>query len=333
MKLRKVGEQALLKHIKEKFYKTDKKILIGIGDDTAAIQPDNSKVLLLTTDSLVEGSHFILEKVPPFNIGWKAICANLSDIASMGGTPLFALVNIGIDKNKSFFFFDKLLEGINNLAKIYKTKIVGGDIIHSEKLFISITLIGEIERENIMQISKAKDNDLIFITDYLGNSTAGFKIIMEGNSNLIKKYKNTLVKAHLLPFPKIFEGQLLSKLKYITSCTDLSDSLSQELIKLSNIWGKGIIIEENALPISPELLQYCNEQNINPLELIFGGGEDFQLLFTLPSHYKQSLINTTVKKKLKITQIGTISSKTNRVLLQKSNGKLVEIKKIGFEHF
>ena len=171
-KLQDIGEFGLIKRIADKEKISDKDVVVGIGDDTAVLKYKKNLYLLLTTDMLVEDVHFN-QKATPFQIGWKALAVNISDIAAMGGIPKYGLVSLGLKKNTSLKFVDELYRGIKTIAKRFDVQIVGGDTVSSSKLVINIALTGEVEKKYLTLRKGAKIGDKIYVTGRLGGSIIG----------------------------------------------------------------------------------------------------------------------------------------------------------------
>ena len=197
MKLKDIGEFGLIDLIKRKIFSKGKDVILGIGDDTAILKSAKNKLQLLTTDALVEKVHFDLKYFPLDAIGWKSMVANLSDIAAMGGMPKAALVTLGINNRFEVEEILSLFSGISRAAKKFGCPIVGGDVVFSPRtLFISISILGEAKKENIVKRSGAKVGDLIAVTGDLGSSLAGLKYLKKN-----KKSRSAAVKKFLFPLP------------------------------------------------------------------------------------------------------------------------------------
>jgi len=280
----------------------DKKVVKGIGEDTAVVKISKDRFLLLTSDMLIEDVHFKIKEATPFQIGWKALGCSLSDIASMGGNPLYALISLGIPKDISFNFIKDIYSGIEKLANIFKVSIIGGDTNRAEKLIIDIFLLGEAKNKVIYR-SGAKVNDIIGVTGKLGNS-----------------YK---LKKHLKFMPRIKEANFLVNNFRINSMIDISDGLSSDLFHLLQESNKGAIIFAENIPLNKgaKIEQALNE------------GEDFELLFTLPE--KEARIFSKKKSKIGIpvSFIGKVIEDKGRIWLYSKKGKLEEIFPKGYSHF
>ncbi len=173
MKMEEIGEFGLIERLAKNFSPDDPRVIAGIGDDAAVIKTKGNKFALFTIDTLVENIHFTLDALTPYQIGWKALAANLSDIAAMGGLPQYALISLGLKPGTSIKFVDGLYRGIKTLAGKYGVSIVGGDTVQSpHQLTITIALSGEVEKKHLVLRSGARAGDRILVTGDLGASAA-----------------------------------------------------------------------------------------------------------------------------------------------------------------
>jgi len=288
-------EKEFIKIIKETLnLKEDNNIKIGIGDDAAIVSGLGDQIVC--SDSIIEGVHFDLNYFSLEDVGWKSIAINQSDIASMGGEPKFFTVSCGFPKNFTNDDVKKIAKGIKSACDNNGGKVVGGDIILSEKIFISISSIGEIHGNNFMTRSSAKPGEKIAVTGTLGNSAAGLKLIKDG----IKE--NIFSSFHLRPAPKIKTGVLLSK-NGINCCMDISDGLHNDLINLCDSSKVSALIKIENIPVSGELKNMFPD---NYHDIAINGGEDFELLFTfndLPKDLLDEIIIIGEVKEINSNQI------------------------------
>jgi thiamine-monophosphate kinase len=327
MKISQIGEFDLIDLIERRIFSKDKRVLVNIGDDAAVIKPSKDKLLIFTTDTLMEKVHFDLKYFTFEQIGWKAMAANLSDIAAMGGLPKFALVTIGLPVSISVENVISIYDGMNEVAKRYKCKVIGGDTLFSPKgIFISIALLGEVEKKFLVKRKGARKGDLICVTGDLGEAEAGLEFL--------KKYprkKPTLVKKHLTPFPRINEARTLVKNLKISSMIDISDGLSSELFHLTEENNLGAIIYEEKIPISPNGIKAGNLLKRSPLLWALSSGEEYELLFTIKKKELTKLEK--IKEKVKVSVIGEMLEKKEGIFLMERSGKKRKLTKTGFIHF
>ena len=327
MKIEKVGEFGLIELLKKRIVYQDKGVLVNIGDDAAVIKSSKDKLLIFTTDTLVEKVHFDLRYSTFKQIGWKAMVANLSDIAAMGGLPKFALVTVGLPKSISAENVISTYDGITAIGRRYKCKVVGGDTVFSpEGLFVSIALLGEVEKKFLVKRSGAKNGDLICVTGDLGEAQAGLELLKKE-----PRKRSSLTRKHLNPLPRIDEARTLVRDFRISSMIDISDGLSSELFHLTEENNLGAIIYEEKIPISPKCIRAGSLLGRAPLLWALSSGEEYELLFTVSRKELQYLER--VKRKVKASLIGEMVGKKEGVVLQRKSGKKTKLVKTGFKHF
>ncbi len=285
-----------------------------VGDDAAKFEL--REIQIVSTDSFVVGEHFG-SYFTPYDMGYKALAASISDIAACGGTPRYALVSVGL-KNGDMEFVKGIYEGVKTVSEIYGVKIIGGDTTKSNTVFINVVIIGETKR--FIGRGGAQAGDIICVTGEIGSSAGGLIALQNG-------IESVLTKKHLNPLPRVKEGQELAN--YATSMIDISDGL---LIDLSHILEDSQVearIWKTKIPISKEVRQIANKLSISLMDFVMNGGEDFELLFAIP---KDKL--NEAKKKVDFTEIGEIikvKSQKSKVKIMDEEGNEIHIK--GFDHF
>jgi thiamine-monophosphate kinase len=319
MNISEVGEIELIKNIARKTKLFSKDIVEGIGDDTAVIKFDKKHYLLLTTDTLVEDDHFNIKWFRPEQIGAKAIESNISDIAAMGGFPKYALISLTLPKETNINFFNKLYNGMNSISRKYKISIIGGNLSSGNKISITVSLIGFVEKKNLCLRSNAKVNDLILVTGTLGNSRAGLELLKA-------KKKGKSINYYLNPKSRLEWSKLLKK--YANAMEDVSDGLSSEVINICNASKVGAIIYKDLIPLNKNTLKDSKKLKKDPYNYALYGGEDFELVFTINKNKLNSL--NKLKNKIKFTVVGKILPKKKGIhLFDKGKKKL----RYGYEHF
>lgn len=328
MQLRKIGEFGLIDLIRRKVFTKDKRVVLNIGDDAAVLKSSPGKLLIFTTDTMMERVHFDLRYCSFKDIGWKSMAANLSDIAAMGGIPLAGLVSLGLPKRIKVEQVLELYSGMKILSSRFRCPIVGGDIFSSPQgLVVTISLLGEVEKSLFRTRGGARVGDLIYVTGDLGEAEAGLKILRKS-----KAKKNSITKKHLTPYPRIAESRLLVKNLKITSMIDVSDGLSSDLHHICEESNKGALIYAEKIPISQRIMEVCRPLKIPPLNLALSSGEEYELLFTLSPKEDEKLKKIT-KGKFKISLIGEIMNKKEGVKILDLDGKIKGLKRTGYTHF
>jgi len=287
----KYGEFGLIKHLTEKFKLTNESTLKGVGDD-AAVLDYKDKQILVTTDLLLEGVHFDLVYVPLKHLGYKSAVVNFSDIYAMNGQPKQITVSLGVSKRFSVEDIEELYAGIKLACDTYGVDLIGGDTSASlTGLCISITCIGEGEKENIVYRNGARENDLICVSGDLGSAYMGLqllereKIVFNANSEAQPDFdgKDYILQRQLKPEARkdIIEALAKSGIKP-TSMMDVSDGLSSELMHICSQSNTGCRVYEDKIPITYQAAAMAEELNMNIVTAALNGGEDYELLFTVP---------------------------------------------------
>ncbi|MBP2651129.1 MAG: thiL [Firmicutes bacterium] len=280
MKLSELGEFGLIDLIKENAVVDPTSLVVGIGDDAAVYVPERGKLELLTTDMLVEKVHFDLTTTSPWQLGYKAVAVNLSDIAAMGGKPCHIVVSLGLPEELPAEFVVNLYKGIKEICREFSVNLVGGDTVSSPLgLVINVTVAGEVEPARLLRRSGAKIGDLVVVTGSLGNSACGLDLLIRRGWEDYE-YAWPLVTAHLTPRPQVAVGQNLAT-RGATSANDISDGLASEANELAKASGFGIKLYSDKIPLSPELIEGAALLGKRPLDYALYGGEDYQLVFTI----------------------------------------------------
>ncbi len=288
----KYGEFGLIKHLTDKIKLSNSSSVKGIGDD-AAVLDYKEKQVLVTTDLLLEGIHFDLTYVPLKHLGYKAAIVNFSDIYAMNGLPKQITVSLGISKRFSVEDLEEIYAGILLACEVYGVDLIGGDTSSSlTGLAISITCIGEGEKEKIVYRNGAKDTDLICVTGNLGSAYMGLqllereKMVFQGNNNesIQPNFdgKEYILQRQLKPEAQkdIIENLEKNGIKP-TAMMDISDGLSSELFHICKQSNVGCRIFEDKLPINLQAVEMAAELNMNIVTAVLNGGEDYELLFTV----------------------------------------------------
>jgi thiamine-monophosphate kinase len=283
------GEFGLIKHLTEKFEIQNASTLIGVGDD-AAVLDYKDKQILVTTDLLLEGVHFDLVYVPLKHLGYKAAIVNFSDIYAMNGQPKQITVSLGVSKRFSVEDLEELYAGIQLACKTYNVDLVGGDTSASlTGLTISITCLGEAEKEKIVYRNGAKPNDLICVTGDLGSAYMGLqllereKIVFSANTEAQPDFddRDYILQRQLKPEArKDIIKALADKGIVPTSMMDISDGLSSELLHICTQSNVGCRVYEDKIPINYQAVVMAEELNMSIVTAALNGGEDYELLFT-----------------------------------------------------
>jgi len=286
-----LGEFGLIDHLTKSFDIKHSSTLKGIGDDGAVLDFKDKKVVV-STDLLVEGVHFDLSYMPLKHLGYKAVVVNLSDIAAMNAKPTQITVSIAVSNRFPLEALEELFNGIALAAKTYNIDVIGGDTTSSQKgLIISITVLGEANEDEIVYRNGAKENDLIVVSGDLGSAYMGLQVL-EREKQVFQVNPNNqpdldaytyLIERQLKPEARTDIKELLEKLEVKpTSMIDISDGLSSELIHICKQSNVGCNLFEEKIPVDPQFIDVCEEFNIDSTTIALNGGEDYELLFTIP---------------------------------------------------
>ena len=293
-----LGEFGLIERFRKQI-RTDPSVIKGSGDDCAVIKFSPDKYLLFTCDMIVEKVDFLAQDKPEL-IGRKALSLSISDIAACGGIPRYCLISMGLPKNTALKEVDGIYRGIKKLAQKFKINLVGGDLSRSGRITIDVSMLGLVEKKYLVLRSGAKKGDIIFVTGSLGGSMLG---------------------KHLKFMPRLKEARLLVENFKINSMIDISDGLIQDLGHILKQSQAGAIIYENLIPLSNQA---------KDLNDAFYGGEDFELLFTLPRNQAGRLSR---KRWPGFKPIGEIVNKKYGLRLIDKKGREKVLCAKGFTHF
>ena len=325
MKVWELGEFGLIERIAGIVGKASRHdLILGIGDDAAAWRTDKS-IQIGTTDILIQDVHFNLNTATWIELGWKALAVNISDIAAMGGTPSFALVSLGLPAETEAQNVDELYLGMKEIAAKFDVDIVGGNISRAPVVIIDVTVIGKAS-DALLTRSGAVPGDQIAVTGYLGQAAAGLKML-KSKRKFNSKTTALFRKAHLRPYPRVAEGQILVQ-HGVKSAIDLSDGLISDLTHICQASRVGARVWIDKLPIHA-LLKSAFEKEA--LRLTLSGGEDYELLLTARREVIEKLKNV---MSTPITVIGEIlSDDPGKVTLLDEQGKEVKLVQGGWDHF
>lgn len=301
----------------------DKHLLIGIGDDAAAWQGDES-IQLATVDSFIEGVHFPSGLAPWKELGWKALAVNLSDIAAMGGLPRYALVSLALPDSTEVSDVTALYKGMLELAGQYGVAIVGGDTSSAPLVAIIITILGASPKKQLLTRSTASPGELVAVTGYLGAAAAGLEMLRQ-RLTFDRQAAELFKQAFLHPSPRIAEGQLLVE-QGVKTAIDISDGLISDLGQIGKASKVGARIEAERVPIEPMVKANFSQ---GALELALSGGEDYELLFTAGA---KVIDRVKQAASCPITVIGEIIAGEGVTVVDRQ-GKPLPIDRVGWEHF
>ncbi len=286
-----LGEFGLIEHLTKHFEINQPSTLKGIGDDAAVLDFKDKKVVV-STDIMVEGVHFDLAYMPLKHLGYKAVVTNVSDICAMNAKATQITVSIAVSNRFPLEALEELYEGITLASNEYKVDVIGGDTTSSQKgLIISITVLGEADAEEIVYRNGAKPTNLLVVTGDIGAAYMGLQVLerekqvfqVNPNSQPDLELYTYLIERQLKPEARKDVRTLLHALEIKpTAMIDISDGLSSEIIHLCKQSNVGCNLYEDKLPLDPQFMNVCEEFDIDSTTVAINGGEDYELLFTIP---------------------------------------------------
>jgi thiamine-monophosphate kinase len=327
-----LSETALITAMARKFGPAPPQVIVGIGDDCAAVRLNGADYLLWTVDTLVEGVHFDLAYTSLFQLGWKSLAVNLSDIAAMGGEPRHALLSFAWPPGRDHRLALEFAAGLAQAAREYGVAVIGGDTVAAPQgLVVTVTLTGQVPADQMLRRSGAQADDVIFVTGPLGEAAAGLEILRQG-LDLAPDLREPLVEAHLLPRPQLKAGRVLARQGLATALIDTSDGVATDLYHICQASGVGARLQAASVPVSPRVQTAAPHLRREPLNLALTGGEDYLLLFTAPPKSEARLARAFTTAGLPAPlALGRIVP-GNRVILETAGGE-ADISGKGYDHF
>lgn len=308
------GEFALIERIARRY--TDPRVIEGIGDDCALLDLPAGR-LLVTTDMMVEGDHFRTDWSTPRQIGAKLMESNVSDIVCKGGTPDFAFLSICLTKATSVEFMDGFYAGLYESAERHGVKLLGGDTTHGDRHVLNLTLLGSAGARTPLR-SGARPGDLLCVTGQLGGSTAGLKLLLRGVPGDLDDHLNPRCRT-------VAEGRIIAR--HATAAIDVSDGLGSETRHIAGRSACGAVIRREAIPLSASTREAAARLGLDPYDFALYGGEDFEIVFTLPPEHLAPLRADFGD----FTVVGEMRPAAEGIWLETGGGR--EALKAGYDHF
>jgi len=325
MSLSAIGEFGLIDRIQTIIGTMPNDVLLGPGDDTAVYRPTPGKEQLITTDGLTEGIHFDLAYTPFLSLGKKAIAANLSDIAAMGGLPRYAVVTLAIPVAWQTENVEQLISGMVCCADVHGCKIIGGDITGSKSGgFISITITGEVESGRAVKRSTAAEGDLLCLSGPVGSARTGLEVLKSG---VDREEFNQSIKKFLEPCPRVALAAQLAEKQLVTSMIDISDGLSSEIIHICQSSSVGCVLSGDDVPINSETAIWAEKTQQALLPFALESGEEYELLFTVSPDADTAFLSENG-----VYIIGKMQPESAGIIVQQE-GREFELQGTGWNHF
>jgi thiamine-monophosphate kinase len=311
-------------------------VVLGLGDDAALVEM-GSHLGILTADMLVEGIHFNRETVSASDVGYKALAVNVSDVAAMGGSPRYGLVSLALPEDVEASWVVELYGGLRDAAAEYAMAVVGGDTSRSDRLVVSVAVTGEVARGGAVTRSGAKPGDRIVVTGGLGASAGGLKLLQAPPHDVAQavstEWGRSLVQTHLRPAARVGEGQTLAQ-SGATAMMDISDGLAKDLGRLCEASGVGATVILADVPVALSLKELADViPEVDPLMLALEGGEDYELLASLPpTAVRRAGSKLAERFGTQLTNIGEIRAEHGLVALD-PDGNESPLEPRGWDHF
>jgi thiamine-monophosphate kinase len=321
----------------------DSALRLGIGDDAALIAGRGKYDWALSCDAFLEGIHFLVKSHPPDSVGYKSLVRATSDLAAMGATPRFFLLTLAIPASCTGKWLDGFLRGMARAARAMNMVLLGGDTTQSDAVSISITVIGEVARGQAVTRAGARPGDTIYVSGRLGRAQLGLEILLKGffragvpSGGKVKDggaELRHLLSPHLYPAIRLDLGAWLAKHRVASAMMDISDGLSTDLARLCSASGVGAQIQSDSIPrvVLPQALsKRLHHLKLDPLKMALHGGEDYELLFTVPLRNIKRLSKAPGFSQL--TAIGEVT-RGRSITLVGPNGSMKPLKPQGWDPF
>ncbi len=342
MLVKDIGEFGLIGRIAQLLPSRPADVVVGIGDDVAVLKTSGPDYLLATCDKQAEGVHFKLGAISAHQLGRRAVAINVSDVAAMGGYPLWMLVSLAITETTRTAFIDELYRGMVEQAGLAGASIVGGNLSRADSgISIDITLLGHIAPRHLVLRSGARVGDAILVTGFPGESRAGFEMVLNPQIRVSESAGRRVMERHFTPQPRLREGQLIAESGLVHAMVDVSDGLMADLGHICEASRAGAIVETGRVPVSEAVSEVAysintNEAPVRALDWVLAGGEDYELLFTASfedvPRIQKMLLN---ESGLKCTQIGRVTAEAGTLRLSMPDGTETSLPpgRRGWEHF
>jgi len=302
-------------------------VALGMGDDAALFRPKPGHEIILTCDWFLEGTHFLREKHPPDAVGWKCLARAVSDVAAMGGAPRCFLLSLALPETHTGRWLDLFLRGLRRASRKFQCPLAGGDTTRRNEILVNVTVVGEVRVGSAVLRSGARADDILYVSGRLGGAELGLWIIRQSEGAASKK--NTLTRKHLYPEPRLALGQWLVKKGLATAMMDLSDGLSSDLSRLCAASAVGARVEKVKIPQvqTPDLTL---KHGRDPLQFALHGGDDYELVFTVPPR-KAKLLPRSFRG-VGLTAIGRIT-RVRKLLVLEAEGHAKPLRPRGWDPF
>lgn len=328
-----LGERALIRHIRGRLPPAPGALMVGPGDDAAVFAPERGAFQVITTDAVVEGIHFDRRFSSLADVGHRALAVNLSDIAAMGARPEYALLSFILPDQITTSDVDELLDGILATAGGVGVTVAGGNIARSPgPLVVDVTVTGSARPRRILTRGGGKPGDALYVTGSIGAAAAGLDYLRSRQPTDPRTGEMAgCIARHRRPEARVRVGMLLGRNRAASACMDLSDGLADAVRQIAEASGTGAVIDAAALPIDPAAAAWFTSKQMDPVHAALSGGDDFELLFAVPKKFRGRLRGVQRDARgLAITRIGELRDGADLILQRGTEpARLPD----GFSHF
>ena len=325
-----LGERAVIARIRERLPANPPWMIVGAGDDAAVVEPVRGALEVLTTDGLVEGIHFDHRFSRPFDIGWKALAVNVSDVAGMGAAPRVALLSLSLPPSLAVGAVDGLIDGFLALARAARVTLGGGNITRSPgPLVVDVALSGSVRRRDVLRRDGARPGDAVFVTGSVGAALAGLEFLRAGGEE--SAAMEPCVERYRRPEPRYRIGAVLGRARAATACMDMSDGLADAARQIADASRAGVRLLAEELPVEAAARRWFERAGGDAVASAVAGGDDYELLFTVPRRHMGRLRHVARQARgVPITRIGEITSEREVLLVRDGRAEPLPG---GFVHF
>lgn len=329
-----IGEFPLIDRLAARLGPPRPDVVVGVGDDVAAIEIGPGRLQLVTCDAQVGGTHFRPDRCDPRRLGRKVAAISLSDIAAAGGRPTHFLCSLVLPPETELEFLDELYDGLVEEASRWNADVVGGNISRGQQLVIELTLLGEVARADMLRRNGANPGEQLGVTGRLGAAAAGLQLTLHPELQVAPSARALALDAFEVPTPRLAEARVLVETGGVGAAIDVSDGLAADLGHLCDESGVGVRIDAARVPVAEAAEEVARAMGADPFDWAVGGGEDYELLFTAPPDRMDRLVESVVAATgTPVTVIGEIVPVDHGRKLAAPDGTRRRLDPAGWSHF
>lgn len=328
-----LGEFGFIEEVRRRFGGPVRTGETGIGDD-AAVLPSPAGKIVLSTDLLVEGTHFDLAYFRPEEVGFRALSANLSDLAAMGAAPVCYLVALAAPAKTPVALLAGIFRGMARAARPSGIRLMGGDTVRGEKIALALTVMGKVPRGGAAMRRGARPGDLLFVTGAPGWSRLGLALLSRGRPRRPAGWQKDAMRSHLTPVARWREGAAAARTGAVSAMIDVSDGVLSDLERILESSGAGAFLDERAFRLSPKFRAAAAALGEDPVAAFLAGGEDYELLMAVRPHRYEAFRRAARAFPSGAFPIGVVTARPG-IAVRRSDGSWMEGRDLprGFAHF